>query len=251
MKVEEKGSDRHAELHIHKHEQVEELAEYGQYIDPYDGAICCYVPIEDGSIVKVAGRFNGTVSVPKWKLPEYPHKYQQTLSVYWDVHVDGVLRKANNMISKAVKVQKGVKLDTEEALYLVENSSNAEATKLLETQMKIVPVSGFKFTNESDGFETVGTIEIRLYVLRTLGAEFAREAYITYLDEDEESEDEADGNKKATYRTIAPDFRIDFEKNRQELDKKIANAWKKKLNTKRPSKEPWAIFRFHYRSKGA
>ena len=63
MKVQEKGTDRRAEIHLHVQEQVEELAEYGQYIDPLDKAICCYVPAEDGNIVKVAGRFVGTVSV--------------------------------------------------------------------------------------------------------------------------------------------------------------------------------------------
>ena len=62
MKVQEKGTDRRAELRVHVQEQVEELAEYGQYIDPDDQAICCYVPVEDGSVVKVAGRFHGTVS---------------------------------------------------------------------------------------------------------------------------------------------------------------------------------------------
>ncbi|KAK7184156.1 hypothetical protein DPSP01_001206 [Paraphaeosphaeria sporulosa] len=232
MKVDEKGTDRRAELHIHKHEQVEELAEYGQYIDPDDAAVCCYVPIEDGNIVRVAGRFNGT-----------------TLAIHWDLRVDGVLRKANNMISKVVKAQKGVKLDVEEALYLMDDGLSE--AKLLETQMKIVPVSGFNFTKNRDSLETVGTIEIRLYVLRTFGAEFPRDTFMTYLDdEDEEEKDDMD-RKKATYLTIAPDYMVDFEKNCQELDKKTANAWKKKLNTKRPSKNPWAIFRFHYRSKEA
>jgi hypothetical protein len=34
MKVQEKGTDRRAELHMHVQEKVEELTEYGQYIDP-------------------------------------------------------------------------------------------------------------------------------------------------------------------------------------------------------------------------
>lgn len=63
MKVQEKGTDRRAELHVHVQEQVEELAEYNQYVDPEDKAVCCYVPVEEGRIIKIAGKFNGTVSV--------------------------------------------------------------------------------------------------------------------------------------------------------------------------------------------
>ncbi|KAF9730611.1 hypothetical protein PMIN03_009411 [Paraphaeosphaeria minitans] len=226
MKVQEKGTDRRAELHIYKHEQANELAEYGEYIDPADAAICCYAPIENGNTVGVVGRFNGT-----------------TLSVHWDLHVDGVLRKANNMISKTVKPQKAIKLDVEEALYL--RNDGLGKTKLLETEMKIVPISGYSCTENAFHLETVGTIEVRLYVLRTFGAELARDNFITYLNDGDMCQ------KKAFYNDIAPNYMIGFETNVPELEKKTANVWNKKLNMKRPSKDPWAIFRFHYRSKKA
>ncbi|KAL1595722.1 hypothetical protein SLS60_009411 [Paraconiothyrium brasiliense] len=231
MKVQEKGTDRRAELRVHVQEQVEELAEYGQYIDPDDKAICCYVPVEDGSVVKVAGRFHGT-----------------TFSVHWDLYVDGVLRKANNMVSKAVKYQKGVKLDFEEALY--QTNDGLGDRKILDTQMKLVPVSG-TFSQNGDVQETVGTIEVRLYVLRSFGEDWVLDDdVVTYLsNEDEEGEDIE--SKQATYKTIAPEYMIEFEKNVLELDKKTTKAWDKKLNARRPSKEPWAIFRFHYRSREA
>jgi hypothetical protein len=61
MKVQEKGTDRRAELHMHVQEKVEELPEYGQYVDPDDQAICCYVPVENGNIIKIAGKLHGTV----------------------------------------------------------------------------------------------------------------------------------------------------------------------------------------------
>lgn len=158
-----------------------------------------------------------------------------------------MLRKANNMTSKAVKAQKGVKLDIEEALY--QKDDGLSETKIIDTQMKVVPVSGYSLTKNVDTLETVGTIEVRLYVLRTFGAEYPRDAVMSYLDDDEDEKDDM-GRLKATYQTIAPDLMIEFEENCQELDKKSVNAWKKKLSTKRPSKDPWAIFRFHYRSKG-
>ena len=63
MKVQEKGTDRKAEVHLHVHETVDDLQEYGEYVDPVDKAICCYVAVEEGNIIKVTGRFNGTVSM--------------------------------------------------------------------------------------------------------------------------------------------------------------------------------------------
>jgi hypothetical protein len=62
MKVEEKGTDRHAHVNLHVEGKVKALAEYGQYIDARDSAICCYVPVEEGDKVKLGGRFSGTVS---------------------------------------------------------------------------------------------------------------------------------------------------------------------------------------------
>jgi hypothetical protein len=44
MKVIEKGTDRRAEVHNYVEGTVAALAEYGEYIDPRDKAICCYVP---------------------------------------------------------------------------------------------------------------------------------------------------------------------------------------------------------------
>ena len=138
--------------------------------------------------------------------------------------------------------------------------------------MVVAPVSG-PDVRKGNGSETVGTIEVRLYVLRTFGTECLLDRNIvTYLNEagaDAEKDNETDKTrdkseetqdkdvmpkhqkpKRVTYKSIAPDFMVDFEKNCQEIDRKRANAEKKKLMSKRPDKEPWAIFRFYYRLKG-
>lgn len=63
MKVSEKDSDRRAEVHVHvQGEHVEELAEHGQYVDTSDGALCCYIAVSEGDIIKMTGKFQGTVS---------------------------------------------------------------------------------------------------------------------------------------------------------------------------------------------
>jgi hypothetical protein len=53
MKVIEKATDRKAEAHIYVEGQVLPLEEYGEYIDPGDKAICCYVPLEEGHQVRL------------------------------------------------------------------------------------------------------------------------------------------------------------------------------------------------------
>jgi hypothetical protein len=63
MKVVEKSTDRRAEAHIYVEGNVNKLKEYGEYIDPIDKAICCYVPVEHGHNVRIGGRFSGTVSM--------------------------------------------------------------------------------------------------------------------------------------------------------------------------------------------
>jgi hypothetical protein len=61
MKVSKKATDRRAEAHICVEGKMQELEEYGEYVDPVDKAICCYVPVEEGDKVKIGGRFSGTV----------------------------------------------------------------------------------------------------------------------------------------------------------------------------------------------
>jgi hypothetical protein len=61
MKVAEKDTNRTAEVHICVEGELQPLKEYGQYIDHTDGAICCYVAVEEGDKIKFDGRFTGTV----------------------------------------------------------------------------------------------------------------------------------------------------------------------------------------------
>lgn len=62
MKVVEKDSDRTAEVNVFVEGQVPALKEYGEYIDPRDKAICCYVALYEGDKPRIRGQFSGTVS---------------------------------------------------------------------------------------------------------------------------------------------------------------------------------------------
>jgi hypothetical protein len=64
MKVSEDQSDRKVEAHVYEEGKVNALDEYGQYVDPIDGALCCYVAVEDCKPLWVAGALSGTVRFP-------------------------------------------------------------------------------------------------------------------------------------------------------------------------------------------
>lgn len=57
--------------------------------------------------------------------------------------------------------------------------------------------------------------------------------------------------RSANYKLVPPTYQMTFEKNFAALDKLKLNRQLKLIDAKRPGTEPWAIFRFHYRSKGA
>lgn len=188
----------------------------------------------------------------------------QTLNVAHDLFVDGVLRKSCNTASKTVKQHKGIKLDIDSALYQINKD---EDSIFIDTQMKVVPATGFIFT-QSDEPESIGTIELHLYVLRTFGVECSLDNSVkTYVtkeeagkqnDEDKETDEKGqvieklrgENQKCAKFKSIVPDSMIEFDTNCQELDRKSFNSWKKKMIAKRPGEGPWTIFRFHYRLKG-
>jgi hypothetical protein len=64
MKAQEKDTDRKAEVNLHVTGQIKALIEYGQYEDPVDKALCCYVAVAEGDIPKIRGRCSGTVCWP-------------------------------------------------------------------------------------------------------------------------------------------------------------------------------------------
>lgn len=181
-----------------------------------------------------------------------------------DLFIDGVLRKSCNTASKTVKQHKNIKLDIDSALYQINKD---DGSIVIDTQMKVVPATGFRFI-QSDGPESIGMIEMHLYVLRTFGVECSLDNSVkTYVtkeevgeqdDEDEETDEKGqviekprkEYQKNAIFRSIVPNSMIEFETNCQELDRKAFNSWKKKMTAKRPGEAPWAIFRFHYRFKG-
>lgn len=155
--------------------------------------------------------------------------------------VDGVYRHSHTYLGRSVSLQKNKKLDFETFLYQTSDG-------VIDTEMKVAPFTPIMTTPVKQAPETIGTLELRIYVLRSFGDEHTLGDVQTYYKINDDAEDESE--EFPTYRVIAPDFRMTFETNCAALDKPRATREKKKMDSKRPGKEPWAILRFHYRSKG-
>jgi hypothetical protein len=154
--------------------------------------------------------------------------------------VDGVLRKSNTFTAKCVSVQKSRKLDIDTFLYKTD-------ADIVDTEMHVTPLSRV-ITLQGEGPETVGTLELRLYVTRQFNVFHAVNGIDKY--HATEGNIEHDTIRTAHFRQIAPQFQMMFEKNSAPLSKREANTEQRKTDARRPGTEPWAIFRFHYRSKG-
>jgi hypothetical protein len=111
---------------------------------------------------------------------------------------------------------------------------------VIETGMHVVPLSGVNVSRR-DAPETIGTIELRLYITRQLDVFHPLRDVKTFQDESEQS---------PSYKRIAPTLQMEFEQNCAPLDKKKTSAKQRKMAALRPGTEPWAIFRFYYRTEG-
>jgi hypothetical protein len=153
--------------------------------------------------------------------------------------VDGVCRKANSYIGKSVQLQKAKKLDFE--TFLVQTPDG-----IIDTEMFVSSLSG-PTSLEKETPDTIGVIELRVFITRQFGVEHDMNDVRKF---DTLKGDTKNDPQVASYKDVVPQFQMAFEKNCSTLDGFRANREKKKVNAKRPGKEPWAVFRFHYRSNG-
>ncbi|KAF1845751.1 uncharacterized protein K460DRAFT_355525 [Cucurbitaria berberidis CBS 394.84] len=224
MKVAEKATDRGAEVHMYVEGKLQALEEYGQYISVEDHAICCYVPVDEGHKIKIGAKFSGT-----------------TLTIAYDAVVDGVFRKANFYAARTVHIQKK-KIDVESFLCKTDKG-------IIDTQMLVAPISARITSQGGPQAETIGTLELRLYITRQLNVFHSVESAETYYAPTGILEDVT--QQTASYKQIAPTFQMEFEQNCAPLGKLKSTREQRNMNAPRPGTEPWAIFRFHYRSKDA
>ncbi|KAI4618604.1 hypothetical protein J4E80_005206 [Alternaria sp. BMP 0032] len=210
MRVLEKDTDRKAQVNIYVKDRVQALEEYGEYVDPRDSAICCYVPIDEGHQPKVGGRFSG-----------------KTLAIAYDTFVDGILRKAGSHVAKSV-ILHNRKLDTETFLY--------KTTKgIIDTTITVAPLE-HAATVQDDAAETIGTIELRLYITRQLGDwhEIGKVKKYYAHGSDVKDRDTGGIEQKVGYNRIAPIFRMNFEKDTTPLEDKQPKIYQRRADARRP-----------------
>ncbi|CAI6342032.1 unnamed protein product [Periconia digitata] len=232
MKAREVDSDRIAEVNLHRNGRVSELDEFGEYCDPNDGAICSYVPVSDGDVIKIGGKCAGT-----------------TVAISYDVAIDGILRKAKHFEPKHVG-RTNMKVDCDKFWYKKDKA-------IIETDA-VVEVEPDLNVTQKDQPETIGTIDIRLFMGRKLGDTCSVGNNRTYYNDgmDIDLEDpNTDGNETPlspiTYRNIAQDVKILFNRDCAALDSRAVTRNRTNTDKKRPGKVPWAVFRFHLRSLDA
>ncbi|KAG9196325.1 hypothetical protein G6011_01446 [Alternaria panax] len=158
-------------------------------------------------------------------------------------YVDGVFRKANSYAAKAVSLQSNKKIDTKKFLY--------KTTKgIIDTDIMVVPLLDVVAT-QGDVPETIGTLELRLYITRQLGLSHDVSEVEKYYRAGGNIEDKQTDNaeRTASYKLIPPTSRMSFEKNAAPLEDRQPSLQQRRADAKRPGTEPWAMFRFHYRSQ--
>ncbi|KAF2281026.1 uncharacterized protein EI97DRAFT_18651 [Westerdykella ornata] len=219
MKVVEKNSDRRAEVNIYAAGFAKPLDEYGEYIDPTDNAVCCFVPVAEGDKIRVSGKFHGT-----------------TDRIHSDIYIDGVYRKAVTFNGKTVTFQKSRDLGSHTYLFKLPDDT------LVDSEVMVERVN---INAEEKSSLSIGTIEIRVWVLRRAGDETKFSPPRTF--------DTCEGTGRTTlpvgYKTIRPELAMSFDENNSPLLSHLVSRQRKLLSASRPGTEPWAIFRFHYRSQ--
>ena len=168
----------------------------------------------------------------------------QTLAVAYDTIVDGVLRKANSYVAKAVSLQTNRKIDTEKFLW-------KNGKEIIDTEMTATPLLNVVMA-QGDEPETIGTIEHRLYITRQLGVSHEVSNVRKYYEIEGGVEEDHPGSteQKASYKKVPPTLKMSLEENIAPLEGTQPGLHKRRADAKRPGPEPWAIFRFHYRSEG-
>lgn len=159
--------------------------------------------------------------------------------IAYDAIIDGILRRSAVYKARSVSVQKNKKLDIDHFLC-------ATTDGVIETMVHVVPLENAS-VSKGETLETIGTLELRLYVTRQLNVVHQVE-HIDAFDDFETDNDERN-KRKVTYKEIKQDLRIFFDTDWDPLERAKVKGEQRKMNAPRPGSEPWAIFRFHYRTK--
>ncbi|KAF2499243.1 hypothetical protein BU16DRAFT_578851 [Lophium mytilinum] len=226
MRCNEKGSSRHAEVHIGVDGPTDLLDEYGEFVAE-DGAICCFVGVDVGTKLSIATHFIG-----------------KTTYLATDVFIDGILR-ATKFAACSGKHKMNKKDSINTFLFL-----QAESKELLrETSIEVTAIRSDVELGPFKEWATqsVGVIEVRFSALRQAG-EIYKATDVTWFNEAASWVDVY--GLKAMYPSVAPEYELTPRaEGSQDYNKTSTMTKVKKAQVDRPGDGSWAVFRFYYRSQ--
>ncbi|KAI4679201.1 uncharacterized protein J4E88_006494 [Alternaria novae-zelandiae] len=146
----------------------------------------------------------------------------------YDTFVDGILRKVGSHVAKSV-ILHNRKLDTETFLYKTPKG-------IIDTTITVAPLE-HAATVQDDAAETIGTIELRLYITRQLGDWHEIGKVKKYYAHQGDMKDRDTGGieRKVGYNRIAPIFRMSFEKDTTPLEDNQPKTYQRRADAKRPA----------------
>lgn len=222
MKCIDNTGDRKADAVVRAGSQL--CDEYGTHLAS-DGAICSWIPVNDGQKIIVEAGFVGL-----------------TREIQIDLVIDGVLRNSDKTNRKAEK--KDRKSERFEHGYYAQSKSTIN---LAELEIKALDVSAYP-SIQVEGKDSVGTIEVRISVLRD---EHEERHKLDDVQSFETIMDWKEAYRTPSYTKIRPVQQVDFVPIDQQPTKVQITKLKQRATARRPGAKPWVVFRFYYRPQDA
>lgn len=222
MKCSENTGDRKADAVVRAGGQL--CDEYGTHLAS-DGAICSWIAITDGQKIVVETGFVG-----------------MTREISIDLVIDGVLRNSEKTNRKAEK--KDRKFERFEHGFYAQSKSVINQAEL---EIKALDVSAYP-SIQVEGKDSVGTIEVRISVLRD---EHEERHKLDDVKSFETIMDWKEAYRTPSYTKIRPVQQVDFVPIDQQPTKIQITKLKQRATARRPGAKPWVVFRFYYRTQDA
>lgn len=218
MKCADSTSDRKADAVVRASGQP--CDEYGTHLAS-DGAICSWIPVNDGQKIVVETGFVG-----------------MTKEIQTDLVIDGILRNSEKTNRKAEK--KDRKFERFEHGFYAQSKSVINQAEL---EVKALDVSSYP-SIQVEGTDSVGTIEVRISVLRD---EHEERHKLDDVKSFETIMDWKEAYRTPSYTKIRPVQQVDFVPIDQQPTKIQVTKLKQRATARRPGAKPWVVFRFYYR----
>lgn len=208
----------------------------------------CVVKVNGSAVQEFATKLSGTHSniFSSWIPVEAGQKVTlevgctvRTKECYFDLVVDGIVRNA-----EATKPKDWVE---KRYVHKFNTAYDMVGGRVTEVDLITKDLVADAMVHDVEGADTLGCIEMRVWVLQEAGQETTKQATKTF----ENCAGWRDLAGLKTFACIRPAHEIEMVENEFNplITVKMNNA-RKKTGGVRPGTEPWVVFRFFYRTQG-